>query len=85
MARDDLFVLVMVTVGVVYLLAHIGRALGWPVPGFFFGRLERMRRAWGERAWIWVHAISYCCCAFCAGLAHLYRAGLKERDCRLGD
>ncbi len=59
MARDDLFVLVMVTVGVVYLLAHIGRALGWPVPGFFFGRLERMRRAWGERAGIWVHVISY--------------------------
>jgi len=59
MARDDVFVLVMVTVGVVYLLAHIGRALGWPVPGFFFGRLERMRRAWGERAGFWVHVISY--------------------------
>ncbi len=59
MARDDLLALVMVTVGVVYLLAHIGRVLGWPVPGFLFTRLDRMRSAWGERAGLWVHLISY--------------------------
>jgi len=59
MTRDELLALIMVAVGVVYLLAHVGRYLGLPVPGFFFGRLEHMRRAWGDRAGFWVHVISY--------------------------
>jgi hypothetical protein len=59
MSRDEMLALVMVAVGAVFLLGHIARYLGWPVPGFLFYRLDRMRRAWGERAGMWVHVISY--------------------------